>query len=189
MYSPPKTPRMAPEVSRRSGSRINELRYLQQQPEALSNQYSVGRGARSFARFVVERQIRGSSVGCMLHVNACCRQASIMDFSELTPHTIQLSKLLTPKYYGFQEANTKKESKINVWHSGTAANEFLYFTYRPPALTLATVRFSLTASCSRRQCVSLSTQNAVSIKVDFSSGPAFEPDRALNSDLYLFRLQ
>ncbi|GBP29937.1 hypothetical protein EVAR_18417_1 [Eumeta japonica] len=27
-------------------------------------------------RFVVERQIRGSAVGCMLHVNACCRQAS-----------------------------------------------------------------------------------------------------------------
>ncbi|GBP41347.1 hypothetical protein EVAR_84690_1 [Eumeta japonica] len=28
-------------------------------------------------------------VGCMLHVNACCRQASTMDFRELTPHTIQ----------------------------------------------------------------------------------------------------
>ncbi|GBP19710.1 hypothetical protein EVAR_8870_1 [Eumeta japonica] len=27
-------------------------------------------------RFVVKRQIRGSAVGCMLHVNACCRQAS-----------------------------------------------------------------------------------------------------------------
>ncbi|GBP44293.1 hypothetical protein EVAR_27250_1 [Eumeta japonica] len=42
-------------------------------------------------RFVVERQIRGSAVGCMLHVNACCRQASTMDFRELTPHTIQYS--------------------------------------------------------------------------------------------------
>ncbi|GBP70562.1 hypothetical protein EVAR_54371_1 [Eumeta japonica] len=40
-------------------------------------------------RFVVERQIRGSAVGCMLHVNACCRQASTMDSSELTPNTIQ----------------------------------------------------------------------------------------------------
>ncbi|GBP68795.1 hypothetical protein EVAR_36557_1 [Eumeta japonica] len=40
----------------------------------------------------VERQIRGSAVGCMLHVNACCRQASTMDFRELTPHTIQYLK-------------------------------------------------------------------------------------------------
>ncbi|GBP93308.1 hypothetical protein EVAR_66541_1 [Eumeta japonica] len=39
-------------------------------------------------RFVVERQIRGSAVGCMLHGNACCRQASTIDFRELTPHTI-----------------------------------------------------------------------------------------------------
>ncbi|GBP62038.1 hypothetical protein EVAR_54063_1 [Eumeta japonica] len=40
-------------------------------------------------RFVVKRQIRGSAVGCMLHVNARCRQVSTMDFRELTPHTIQ----------------------------------------------------------------------------------------------------
>ncbi|GBP11287.1 hypothetical protein EVAR_92828_1 [Eumeta japonica] len=45
-------------------------------------------------RFVVERQIRGSAVRCMLHVNACCRQASTMDFRELTPHTIQYLKTL-----------------------------------------------------------------------------------------------
>ncbi|GBP87197.1 hypothetical protein EVAR_64647_1 [Eumeta japonica] len=32
-------------------------------------------------RFVVERQIRGSAVGCMLRVNACCRQASIKTIS------------------------------------------------------------------------------------------------------------
>ncbi|GBP85525.1 hypothetical protein EVAR_53749_1 [Eumeta japonica] len=38
-----------------------------------------------FVKFVVERQIRGSAVGCMLHVNACCRQASTMDFRDLTP--------------------------------------------------------------------------------------------------------
>ncbi|GBP38205.1 hypothetical protein EVAR_18084_1 [Eumeta japonica] len=44
---------------------------------------------RRSSRFVVERQIRGSAVGCMLHVNTCCRQASTMDFRELTPHTIQ----------------------------------------------------------------------------------------------------
>ncbi|GBP04344.1 hypothetical protein EVAR_6545_1 [Eumeta japonica] len=44
---------------------------------------------RDRGRFVVERQIRGSAVGCMLNVNACCRQASTMDFRELTPHTIQ----------------------------------------------------------------------------------------------------
>ncbi|GBP56055.1 hypothetical protein EVAR_43817_1 [Eumeta japonica] len=41
----------------------------------------------------VERQIRGSAVGCMLHVNACCRQASTMDFRELTPHTIQCERV------------------------------------------------------------------------------------------------
>ncbi|GBP51436.1 hypothetical protein EVAR_37272_1 [Eumeta japonica] len=34
-------------------------------------------------RFVVERQIRGSAVGCMLHVNACCRQASTTTNSKL----------------------------------------------------------------------------------------------------------
>ncbi|GBP07277.1 hypothetical protein EVAR_92148_1 [Eumeta japonica] len=32
--------------------------------------YGLGVGPE---RFVVERQIRGSAVGCMLHVNACCR--------------------------------------------------------------------------------------------------------------------
>ncbi|GBP76585.1 hypothetical protein EVAR_58101_1 [Eumeta japonica] len=38
---------------------------------------------------MVEKQIRGSAVGCMLHVNACCRQAPVMDFRELTPQTIE----------------------------------------------------------------------------------------------------
>ncbi|GBP45686.1 hypothetical protein EVAR_35955_1 [Eumeta japonica] len=34
--------------------------------------------SRATVRFIVERQIRGSAVGCMLHVNACCRQASCL---------------------------------------------------------------------------------------------------------------
>ncbi|GBP83755.1 hypothetical protein EVAR_65970_1 [Eumeta japonica] len=31
----------------------------------------------------MERQIRGSAVGCMLHVNACCRQASFVGLNLL----------------------------------------------------------------------------------------------------------
>ncbi|GBP53680.1 hypothetical protein EVAR_36050_1 [Eumeta japonica] len=34
--------------------------------------------ATELERFVVERQIRGSAVGCMLHVGACCGQAPPM---------------------------------------------------------------------------------------------------------------
>ncbi|GBP88966.1 hypothetical protein EVAR_87738_1 [Eumeta japonica] len=57
-------------------------------------------------RFVVERQSRGSVVGCMLHANACCRQASIMDFRELTPHTIQYESLrLADVATGFNNLN------------------------------------------------------------------------------------
>ncbi|GBP64964.1 hypothetical protein EVAR_36584_1 [Eumeta japonica] len=65
-------------------------------PSSLSRRHvfdicqSAGINIQSFGwRFVVERQIRGSAVGRMLHVNACCRQASTMDFRELTPHTIK----------------------------------------------------------------------------------------------------
>ncbi|GBP77544.1 hypothetical protein EVAR_98997_1 [Eumeta japonica] len=47
---------------------------------------SVSITRRDGERLVVERQIRGSAAGCMLHVNACCGQASIMDLRELTPH-------------------------------------------------------------------------------------------------------
>ncbi|GBP97819.1 hypothetical protein EVAR_71500_1 [Eumeta japonica] len=38
----------------------------------------------------MEEEIRGSAVGCMLHVNACCGQVFIMNFHELTPHTLEL---------------------------------------------------------------------------------------------------
>ncbi|GBP72622.1 Zinc finger protein 782 [Eumeta japonica] len=48
---------------------------------------------------IVERKIRGSAVGCMLHVNACFRQASTMDFRELTPHTIQYLETRTHNKY------------------------------------------------------------------------------------------
>ncbi|GBP15689.1 hypothetical protein EVAR_5377_1 [Eumeta japonica] len=51
---------------------------------------------RPSKRFVVERQIRGSAVGCVLHVDACCRQAPTMDFRELTPNTIQEDAAFDP---------------------------------------------------------------------------------------------
>ncbi|GBP83413.1 hypothetical protein EVAR_62427_1 [Eumeta japonica] len=82
---------------RRSGPKLGfrleavvELRLLiSGQHSKLYSKMIMRSGSKPGMRFVVERQIRGSAVGCMLHVNACCRQASTMDFRELTPHTIQ----------------------------------------------------------------------------------------------------
>ncbi|GBP58640.1 hypothetical protein EVAR_38879_1 [Eumeta japonica] len=103
-------------------------------------------------RFVVERQIRGSAVGCMLHVNACCRQRSTMDFRELTPHTVQeyaMTEVEKDKLKRFDEEESMTEV---VLYSLKGVPPNVYSTLRKIGVIL-NVRELDIFNCSRIEAV------------------------------------
>ncbi|GBP61267.1 hypothetical protein EVAR_52755_1 [Eumeta japonica] len=62
-------------------------------------------------RFVVERQIRGSAVGCMLHVDACCRQAPAINNLRAT-NELMKSRIMTNERVNHEKV--EPESRLSL---------------------------------------------------------------------------